>query len=63
VCIHSARIVLKESVSTKKLIGASMKLPFVKSAKRLLQGVNNRSQEAKYCIRICSKECTYLKTD
>jgi hypothetical protein len=63
VCIQSARSALIESVSTQKLIRDSVKLPFARNAKGLLQGVHSRSQEAKSCVRICCKECTGSKLD
>jgi hypothetical protein len=63
VCIQSARSALTESVSTQKLRRDSVKLPFARSAKGLLQGVHSHPQEAKSCIRICCKECTDSKFD
>jgi hypothetical protein len=54
---------IDESVSTQKLRRDSVKLPFARSAKRLLQGVHSRPQEAKSCVRICCKECTDWKFD
>jgi hypothetical protein len=63
VCIQSARSALTESVSTQKLRRDSVKLPFARSAKGLLQGVHSRPQEAKSCVRICCKECTDSKFD
>jgi hypothetical protein len=41
VCIKSARSVLTESVLTQKLRRDSVKLPFSRSANRLLQGVHS----------------------
>jgi hypothetical protein len=58
VCIQSARSALTKFVSTQKLRRDSVKLPFARSAKRLLQGVHSRLQEAKPCIRIYCKACT-----
>jgi hypothetical protein len=63
VCILSARSALTESVSTQNLRRDSVKLPFAKSAKGLLQGVHSLLQEAKSCMRICCKECTGSKID
>jgi hypothetical protein len=63
VCIQSTRSALTDFVLNKKLRRDSVKLPFAKGAKSMLQGVHSHPQVAKYCTRIRYKECTHYKFD
>jgi hypothetical protein len=63
VCTQNTRSALTKYVFVLKLRRDNMKLPFSRSAKRLVQGVDSHPQEFEPCVKIWCKECIDTRFD